>query len=224
MEISLFDQLIAEQKSIAARSWVYVFGFLVLSVVPYVVLDLFWYEETTPFFAVSFLSILLNFGFLHFLLKDNFLYENGLQAGIFSFIGLSFLHTVPVILGWILLFLPGAYLALRWLPAFARLFASEDGVMASLGWSWEHTSGIVGALAGAFAGPVVLYAISICALVFQGFYLEVAPNADFETVFTSTTIISNVAMSAGLAWYTILGVAVYSLISGQSRRIERTFE
>jgi len=61
------------------------------------------------------------------------------NAVLAAFFGINLLAGLGIILGMILLIVPGLILAARWSAANAALLAEGDGVNAALGRSWHMT-------------------------------------------------------------------------------------
>ncbi|HEY6817359.1 MAG TPA: hypothetical protein VI168_17620 [Croceibacterium sp.] len=85
------------------------------------------------------------------------------------YIGLSVLYSIAVGLGFIVVVIPGLLLMARWSIAQPLLVARGEGIMQSLGQSWEKTSGaefkIIGAALLLLLLPVA--AVIACSVMFK---------------------------------------------------------
>ncbi|MEO0589748.1 MAG: hypothetical protein AAFZ11_04220 [Pseudomonadota bacterium] len=224
MNPSVFDRLVAAQKHIASQGWVYIAAYVLLGSLPYIYLDLNMPEANGAYVLMSFVGIGLNFVLLYTLMLRSGLLESGAKAGIVTFFGLSILHSVGVAFGFLLLVLPGIYLTLRWLPAFARLLSSDDTIPAALAWSWHRTSANVGALGLAGVAPGLLWLACTAAMLAPELYYELYPNAPWETAYMSSVVIGNISLSVFFVWYTVLGIAAFAVLRDQVSDDTAAFE
>ena len=91
------------------------------------------------------------------------------EAVFFAYLGLAAVSTLGVIVGFILVVLPGLFLMARWSIAAPMLIARGDGAMKSLGESWELTRGNeFSIIVAALAILVPLIGITIaCSVLFE---------------------------------------------------------
>lgn len=208
----------------AATGWRYLAAYVLFWALPYSLIDLFIPESSGAYFVMSFVGSGLAFALLITLLRRFDLLESGARTGIISFFGLSILHSLAVFLGVLMFVLPGLYLLLRWLAAFARLLSSDEGIPAALGWSWRKTEGHVAALGLAFLAPGLLWLAGFGALFATDMVLVFFPNAPWETLYTASAVVGNVTIAVSLAWYTVLGVATYAVLRDPAGEDAGTFE
>lgn len=83
-------------------------------------------------------------------------------AGFAAVFGVCVLSNIGIILGFVLLIVPGVYLAIRWFAAVPALFGEQVDVTGALGESWEKTKGHGSAIFGAL---VVVYLPLIVAIL-----------------------------------------------------------
>lgn len=191
---------------------------------PYIYIDLNMPDANGAYFLMSFMGIGLNFALLYTLMLRSGLLESGAKAGVVTFVGLSLLHSVGVLFGFLVLVLPGIYLTLRWLPAFARLLSSDDTIPAALAWSWHRTGGSVGALGLAGVVPGLLWLAGIAAIFAPELYYELYPDSPWETVYMSSVVIGNIVLPLFFVWYTVLGIAAFAVLRDQVSHDAAAFE
>lgn len=119
------------------------------------------------------------------------------------YLGMSLLAGIAVGLGFIAIVLPGLFLMARWMIAGPLMVARGDGVMASLGESWNRTRGNeLSIIAAALALVLIPVAVIIAARVF------------FEDGDLVGMVVSQIGSSAISAVVAAMGVALYGLIVG----------
>lgn len=133
----------------------------------------------------------------------------GLRSGpggdmLLPYIGMSLLAALAVMLGMIALILPGLFLMVRWSMAQPLMVAQDKGVMASLGESWERTSGNEFSI---FVAGIAVILIPMAVIIASGILLgEENPLG---------MAISEIGTSAINAVLLAMGVALYGLIVGK---------
>lgn len=223
-EYQAFSDLWTRQISLLRAAWPTILLFVLLWAIPYIWVDLFYFESNAAYFFLSFASVGLNFALLFYLMDRGGHLENGARSGIVYFFLLSFVHSLGVLLGLFFLILPGIYVASRWLPCFAHLLATGEGIRAALGWSWRETQKGKWRLLKNFMGPVACFALGIGIFFVPEVLLNLPADAISEGTFMVQAIFSNLALALALAWHSLLGVAVYGSIQGTRNAIEETFE
>ena len=213
------DQLVGEQFRIALVGKFYVFGFLLASTVPYVFLDIY-YPEGTEYYGL-FGMIVWALGYILFVgvMKNGGYLGAGKQTGVGTYFVLGMAVGLPVLLGLVLLILPGLYLLMRWLPSYSRALVTSDGVGKAMRWSWEATEPFQRQLGIALIGPLACYGASIAMILSYDAFYEHFDWAGYIAI----SILSNAVQSIGVAWFTILGVAAYGSISRPIEDVEVTF-
>lgn len=135
--------------------------------------------------------------------------RTGLQSpmardALLPYIGMSLLSSLAVMLGMIVFILPGLFLMARWSIAQPLLVSRGGGVMASLGESWERTSGNELSIFGA-ALAVMLVPIAIV----------IASGSLFEPGDIAGIVVSELATSGINLLLLAMGVALLGLIVGR---------
>ncbi|KEO91166.1 hypothetical protein EH31_00445 [Erythrobacter longus] len=219
--------LVAEQKAIASRGLKYMIAFLLLWAGPYIYVDIQMPDSNGAYFLLSFVGIGLTFFLLYSLLRSSSAHDEATKTGIAGFFGLSLLHSIAVFAGLLLFVIPGLYLAMRWLPAFARLLKSDEGIIEALRWSWERTGGYQSALAVPFMWVMSLYLLGMGPILGWELLYQFTDYVSYETLdslYEPSVVLSNIALAVGAAWYTTLGVASYVCLRGEARLEAETFE
>ncbi len=134
--------------------------------------------------------------------------RTGLQSAtsedvFLSYVGMSILSALAVMLGIIALVIPGLFLMVRWSIAQPVIVARGGGVMASLGESWERTRG----------NEFPIFVAALAALV-PLIAVIIAVGAFFEEGNLVGMVISQIASSGITAVFLAMGVALYGLIVG----------
>lgn len=200
--------VMAEQAHVARRGMVWLAGYVVVSAAVYSVADIYFYELNSVYLTTSIAVWVLGYVLLVLLMRASARDDGRHGGGIAGYLGLSFLTGIAIGVGIVLLVLPGLYLMMRWLPAYARLQARGDSVTDAMSWSWEHTAPIQKQLVVAMLGPLAAYVVLFAIAVAQGFYAE-----DWSLGWYNVSLfVLNTATSVAIAWLQLLGVAVYRVI------------
>lgn len=157
------------------------------------------------------LVIVCSYFLLVAMLRRTGLHPEGDEDSFLPFIGLSILSALAIMLGVLVFILPGIFMMVRWSMAQPLLVAGQNGVMKSLGESWERTRGnefqIIGA---ALALLLPLIAIGIAMMVF------------FEQTDPVRMVVSQLASSASTVVFLSMAVALYGLIVGATNVAQPT--
>ena len=172
---------------------------------------------TAPLQAVAFALLKALIGIVcAYLLIDAMVRRTGLRSRsegdvFLPYFGLSILYTLGVLAGFILIIFPGLFIMARWSIAQPLLVGRGDGVMQSLGESWEQTKDnefqILATLL-VFLLPTIV--ISILCTIMLG------------RASVAGMIISQIASSASSVL--AMGVALYGLVIGSPKELAATFE
>ena len=162
------------------------------------VLDLSGTTATTPY---TFASVAGGYLVLHAMLKNmgEATVEGGKRIG--AYFGLSILSGLGVLVGLVLLIIPGIVLAVRWLPAYAILLSENTTVTGALSASWDRTRAQVWPLFAAMLLLAVLMAVSLTVLLSSELLAAVPPMV--------ATVAGNLFIAAVSVFGTALGVAVF---------------
>lgn len=217
----------AQQKAIAHAGAKFIAIYLVLWAGPYMYLDIAMPDANGAYLLLSFVGIGLNFFLLYSLLQVSDAGDEQTKTGFGAYFGLSILHSIAVFIGVLVFVLPGLYLALRWLPAFARVLKSDDGITEALRWSWEGTSGHERDLAIPFLLVTAVYLLGIGPLLATEFLYGRPEFISYETIESltvSSAVFINIVMAVAAAWYTVLGVASYAWLRSDTSHVAAEFE
>ena len=135
------------------------------------------------------------------------------NAGFGAFFGINFLAGLGILLGMILLIVPGMILGARWSAANAALLAEGEGINAALSRSWHMTSASLWPIIG------VQLVIFVPALV-------IAFGALF-TLDTAMPVVASVVMYLALfaasifSW--LAGIAIYALLRPETDELAEVF-
>lgn len=163
----------------------------------------------------SVFSVALGFLLTVQLLLKGGLVQGAMSNGIGSYFGLSILSALGIIIGFLLLVVPGIVLFVRWLPAYGYVLGEGEGVTDGLGKAWAQTGPHFWPIALALLVPV---GINIAALT--GFVLG---SDEAGMVSLPLSLLANTAISvAGLA-ITAIGIASYALLRDTSAQIAEVF-
>jgi hypothetical protein len=139
------------------------------------------------------------------------LIEGRRRTRFWPMLGMSFLSTAGILLGCLLLLLPGLYLYVRWSLATPVLVAEEAGPGHSLSRSFEETSGRFWPLAGLFLLVLVPVFLSPASVFFE---------ARGVTLLSSIVLNAPLNLSLVAAW--LAAAAVYAEGKG-SRQLADVF-
>jgi hypothetical protein len=132
-----------------------------------------------------------------------------------GYFGLSILSGLGILLGFVVLIIPGLVLMVRWLPAYAILLAEGTTVTGALGESWRRTAGHFWPLLAASLMVLLLAAASMAVYVSNEFF-SVLPT-------TVSLVAGNLMLAATGMVFTALGVATYRLSTDQSEGLSEVF-
>lgn len=154
--------------------------------------------------GANLLSAIVSMGLQYWLIRQMLEQRSMLdgRAGFGSFFGVNFLSGLAILLGFLLLIVPGVFLAARWSAADAALLSEGEGVSAALGKSWEMTAPHVWPIVGAL---LVVYVPAFA----LGMGLSISMGDAMPILISG---IANLAVFTGsvVAW--LMGVAVYTLL------------
>lgn len=151
---------------------------------------------------------------LRAVLLSSGLAEPGSVAGFGSYFGLSFLQGLAVIVGALLLVIPGIVLLVRWIPAAPLLLCEGRGVSDTLGKSWEETKGNFWPL----FGTSLLGAVPFVFVAFGAGVVESLAGGDTAggVAMEVATGFENLVMSGCSVFFCLLGVSAYRLLFRES--------
>ncbi len=203
-EQTLYD----EQVSIARESAVPLIAYIAVSSAVYSVVDAFYFDSDGLYFFTAFLVWGLGYVLLVKLMQASARYAEGPMGGIGGYFALGLVASIAIGVGLVVLIIPGLYLLMRWLPAYARYYAKADGVTEVLAWSWRETEERQMPLALALMGPIGLYCVTFGIIFWQEFAMEHWS----DTAIYASIVALNLLASIAVAWMQLLGVAAYRVI------------
>jgi hypothetical protein len=152
-----------------------------------------------------------------YLLVTRFLAARGrMGAGgtrFWHYLGMSILSFIAVILGLILLIVPGIYLLVRWSAASGFAVGARDGVTASLSASWDATKGHGWAIF--LAALIVFFGVAIC----HGVATAIFALAGGEAGNVAAAFVEGAAGGV----FAALGIAVYCRVRDDAGEISEVF-
>lgn len=203
------DSLAQVQWDLAAKAKVPLIGYFFISTALYSGVDIFYYDSWGLYLFSSMLVWVLGYVLLFLLLRHSAQEgEKPPKGSISSYFALGIIVGLAIMVGLVALILPGLYLMLRWLPAYARAADSGLGSSEAMGWSWQGTARIQKPLAFALIGPVLANVAAFGIAAFQEFQFD---NLSLE-LYSLTSIALNAAVSIAIAWLQLLGVAAFRII------------
>ena len=201
-----------EQAHIAKQSLLALGGYVVLATAIYSIVDIFFYDSDGLYFVSSIVVWGLGYMLLVVLMQATAAEGERHEGGLGGYFVLGLLAGIAILVGVLCLIVPGIYLMMRWLPAYARLYDANDGVTQAIGWSWEATEPHQKELALALIGPLAFNLVWAAIAVGQEFYMDEWS----ETTLDASFVVFNLAISMGIAWSQLLGVASYRMIQRRS--------
>jgi hypothetical protein len=148
------------------------------------------------------------------LLKSGLL-EPGPAARFGAYFGLSLLSGLGILLGFIVLVVPGIVLIVRWLPAYAILLSEDTRVTEALSQSWDRTRSQF--------WPVLAAVLLVLVLGLVAAVIYAASDITSAVPLKAAMIAGNLALSLISAVFTALGVAVYRLLGARSDTLGEVF-
>jgi hypothetical protein len=152
-----------------------------------------------------------------YLLLKQFLAARGrLQDGgsrFWPFLGMSILSWIGLILGLILLIVPGVILMVRWSAATGFLIGRREGVIDSLGASWQATKGHSWSIF--FAGILMFLALAVTGGVVGGVFGIIGA--------LPLGIASAFLEAAAGAVFMAFGIAIFCLVADDTEQLVETF-
>ena len=163
------------------------------------------------------LAALIFSGVAGYYLMIRFLHQRGRPAqgaaGILPYIGMTIISTIAVVLGLILLLIPGIYIWVRWSASTGFLISGGASITDSLSASWRATKGS--------GWPIFLVTlVLVIGLLAMGGALGAVTLITSETV---TLVLSGFAEAGASALMSALAIAIYLLVSTDQSSVEDIF-
>ncbi|GMN01733.1 hypothetical protein [Erythrobacter sp. MTPC3] len=209
-----------EQLRLAKAGSAYLIGYVLIYTATYSVFDIYFYDADAANLILTIVMWGLGFALLVGVMKAGGLLVHGMRSGLGTYFGLGLLISFAVTFGLFLLLLPGLYLMMRWLSAYARAVTTDEGAVAAMRWSWHASQPAQMPLSIALLPPVAIHFAAFGAL------FTAVPDAGSAVDAGGALILIavNAAIYIASAWLTLLGVAVYGLQSGQMDQLIDTLE
>lgn len=202
--LQFLPALNAEQKRLWLKTWPIILGFVALWAGSYTALDVYASDNNRAYSLVGLLLWALEYLLLVIIMEKCGYFSNGKKSGVGTYVVLGMAKGIFIGLALVVLIVPGLYLMMRWLPAYARALTTDDWVGTSLRWSWDATENFQKPLAIGLIGPVACLAIGLLLTVFY--------FPDDWALDAAVLLVSNIMMSLGLVWLTVLGVACFGTL------------
>ncbi|MCK0128623.1 hypothetical protein [Erythrobacter sp. F6033] len=220
VESDALSFLASEQVRLLQSGVGWLAAYVLIYLVGYSTLDLLLLESDGLYLVFSIVTWGLGFALMVKLMQHNGNLPNGIATGIGTYFGLSLIVGICVFLGALLFLLPGVYLALRLQAAYPHAAAKGGGVGDAMKWSWAETEAFQRPLIFTFIPPLMVYFTGIGLLLWYEYsYLGFS-----EFAYQALTITANLFLAVALAWFTLLCVAVYGLLSDRMSDVTQTFE
>jgi hypothetical protein len=137
-----------------------------------------------------------------------------------ALIGLNFLTGLGIMIGFVLLVVPGIVLAVRWSIAGPILLGDDKGVSEAIADSWEETAGRFWPIFGAGVVIIVLGIVTVVLLV--ALFAAVASLLGTSAAMTEEVVV-DIAVQAFMVslWYQ--SVAIYALKRSPTEELQEVF-
>lgn len=132
-----------------------------------------------------------------------------------SYVGVSFVSQIGILLGFVLLIVPGIVLVLRWAPAVPLVLGVERlSTNDALGEAWKRTKGHWQAIGAAYLLALIPFAGAIFAYAWEtaGVSAQLAAPG-----------VANILINLSIALMWMLSVAVYQGFASRDRELEDIF-
>jgi hypothetical protein len=166
-------------------------------------------------FIFSAISIAMGFVLTVQLLREGGLVPRGLAGGFGGYFGTSLLSGLGIVLGTLLLIIPGLVLFVRWSPAYGYVLGEGEGVTDALGKAWAAT--------GAHFWPLLLAFLPAIALTIGGTVIYILGSNDDGTMTLAASAFANLAVTLGAAAITVVGIASYALLRDRGEALAEVF-
>ena len=139
--------------------------------------------------------------------------QNDSGNRFWPYVGMAILSAIGIVLGMILLIVPGIILLVRWSAASGYLIGEGQGVTESLSSSWSATKGHSWPIF--FAGLVLFLGVAIAAGMIGGILGVIST--------TAVNAVSAFLEAVSSAIFSAFGIAIYSLVRNDSRQLNEVF-
>ena len=220
-----FDEIVQEAKRIGFSSLPTVTGYLAVMVAVSVMIDTGVLSESLSL-VVNIVGIAALYMLTTTMIRESGIAPDGLAAGFGTYFGLALLSGFAMLIGALLLVVPGLILLVRWAPIYGFGLVEGRGVTEAMSDSWAATAEHFWPIAIASLFPVVLTVLGLGVY----FYADFAIAADsFEQMDEEGLVSLPVSFAANLALFlstvmsTTIGLAVFSLVRGPNNTVADVF-
>ena len=198
------SRLKSEQIRIAALGWPILLAYVIATSALYGYLDVYSMYDSGLYVLANLINWALGYLLLVSLMQRAGYFQAGKGSGVGTYFVLGILLVPAVLLGVVLLVIPGLYLLLRWLPAYADALVNGGSAMSALRRSWRSTKGSTLPLARAALAPIACFVISLGIVLMS----ELEPTGLRNAMVVS----ADIAVAIGIAWFTTLGIATFGVL------------
>ena len=164
---------------------------------------------------LNILSVIAGFLLMRAVVRDSGL-TDGFVRGFGAYFGLSILMGLALLLGFVCLIIPGLILLVRWQPAFAILMVEENAtVTGAMQEAWDMTAAEFWPLLASVLFGIVILGVAL--LVYVSYDLGYAVPVEFSVV------AGNILLTCVTVYFTVLGVAAYSLLRTKQPGLDEIF-
>lgn len=211
-----FEALWHEQWRVLLSAWRYVAVFLVVLVAGGVYID---HQPETV--GLELLYNILSYAAGYFLLigmiVSSGIAPDGRKGGFGAYFVVGILSGLGLILGFLLLVIPGLVLIARWAPAYGYALIEGEGVTESLSRSWHATEPFFWPIMAASVLVMTLMGVGLVGYMYYAFDEANGYSLPWG-------IASNTLLAAANAMFSALGLAIFSLIERRDDGLPDIFE
>lgn len=178
----------------------------------------------------SFAAMIVDFICAYFLtvwlIKRGGLAPTGLMGGLGTYFLLSLLSGFAILIGCLLLLIPGIVLMVRWLPLYGYALAEGPESTDAMSVSWETTRSHFWPLFVAIILPLLAMLAPLFPILMYDFsaILFADPNQDYLEASSAMLFFGTVLSSVAMLVTTAIGIASYSLLRDRSASLNAVFE
>ena len=168
-------------------------------------------------------SIVIGYVFLHMLLSKENLAQGAMSLGnALAYLGVYIVAGIGMILGFVLLLVPGLFLAARWSLVTQLVVGEELSVSEALSRSWELTGPRQWTIIG-YVAIVMLIGLIGATLLGGGLATFMMAGGDVAPRSSGFSLVLNLFGSIGGAFLVASGVALYRLLALGENEAEHVF-
>ena len=173
-----------------------------------------WMPGMSSFTVAGLLSLAVQYGLVRHALGQAGLLPEGAPSRFGSLWGMNFVTGLLCVFGFILLVLPGVYMAARWMLAAPIIFAEDKSMSEGMSESWEATKESVWAIVGTLLILFVAgYGIGMATI-----FLSAAENPPVGIMAIAYLFLFSPSV---LGW--LMAVGAYRLVANRNHSLEEIF-